>query len=282
MAQLHQHSFATSLALHVERVDVHRKTSDRPIDVEHLPDGTTHLLYRLTDAGRGELCVVGPRTRMLVKRAPAVPLVVNVQFRPGAAADVFGINAQELQDNVVLLRDLWGRSADELRDKLVLAPDATVLVDELGCALSARIAPVESAPGSLSRRAVAMLRQRCDRPLTAVAADLGVTTRHLHRVFTEFVGVGPKRYARSLRIQRAIRAARLATSPNWAEVAVGSGYSDQSHLIADFRELTGVTPVGYLRGEHRQPASTVCCYLSSRRPEAAARPRDRRPLAPLD
>jgi len=38
-----------------------------------------------------------------------------------------------------------------------------------------------------------------------------------------------------------LRAARVAT-PNWAALAAELGYYDQSHLIAEFRSLAGVTP----------------------------------------
>jgi AraC-like DNA-binding protein len=42
--------------------------------------------------------------------------------------------------------------------------------------------------------------------------------------------------------------ARSARLPNlsWAGLAADIGYSDQSHLIADFRQLAGTTPVPFL------------------------------------
>lgn len=36
------------------------------------------------------------------------------------------------------------------------------------------------------------------------------------------------------------------TSAHWARIAVDAGYYDQSHLIADFQELVGLTPGAFL------------------------------------
>jgi len=35
---------------------------------------------------------------------------------------------------------------------------------------------------------------------------------------------------------------RAATSKDWARIAQDAGYYDQAHLIADFRQLVGLTP----------------------------------------
>jgi AraC-like DNA-binding protein len=51
-----------------------------------------------------------------------------------------------------------------------------------------------------------------------VARRLGVTPRHLRRAFVENIGVGPKEFARSVRLQRALS---LATrSSDWAQIAL--------------------------------------------------------------
>jgi transcriptional regulator GlxA family with amidase domain len=73
-----------------------------------------------------------------------------------------------------------------------------------------------------------------------VADRLGVTARHLRRAFAESIGIGPKEFARTVRLRRAV--AMSAASSDWGPIAAAAGYYDQAHLIADFRKLVGLTP----------------------------------------
>ncbi len=54
------------------------------------------------------------------------------------------------------------------------------------------------------------------------------------------MGVSPKRLARILRFRSAYVA--LARGGAQTEVALEAGYSDQAHLLRDFRELAGAPP----------------------------------------
>jgi AraC-like DNA-binding protein len=61
------------------------------------------------------------------------------------------------------------------------------------------------------------------------------------------------------RVRRLQHAASLATehrNPHWARLALGAGYSDQAHLVREFRDLVGVTPVE-LREERRRLAEAA-------------------------
>jgi AraC-like DNA-binding protein len=66
---------------------------------------------------------------------------------------------------------------------------------------------------------------------------------HLVRVFQATVGVPPHAYLRQVRIRHA--KALLATGVSIAEVALATGFSDQSHLNRWFKRLCGFTPGQY-------------------------------------
>lgn len=56
----------------------------------------------------------------------------------------------------------------------------------------------------------------------------------------------PKVFARMLRFGRVVRDFRTGRAGDLADIALGAGYCDQSHLNRDAREFAGVTP-GQLR-----------------------------------
>ena len=76
--------------------------------------------------------------------------------------------------------------------------------------------------------------------ITALAAEIGVSERQLERLFHERLGVTPKHYARVVRLEHAI--SQLPHFGTQADVAAATGYADESHLLRDFRALSGVTP----------------------------------------
>jgi AraC-like DNA-binding protein len=53
--------------------------------------------------------------------------------------------------------------------------------------------------------------------------------------------------ARILRFQHAVELASAADGLGWAEIAHGSGYYDQAHMVRDFQQFTGHSPTGYQR-----------------------------------
>lgn len=222
-----------------------------PLDVERLPDGRTTLVFRALAGGQtGDLSVAGPRTHALFKHATDVTRAVIVQFKPGWSASLLGVAATTLTDRIIPLADLWGRPGAELGAELLAAPSLSAVIDRLTAALARRARHTrEPAADQLARHAVRLL-EAGELRVEHVADRLGVTARHLRRAFSESVGIGPKAFARTVRLQHAVR--RAATSSDWARIAADAGYYDQAHLIADFRQLVGLTPGAFRK---RPPAA---------------------------
>ena len=79
----------------------------------------------------------------------------------------------------------------------------------------------------------------------AEAAECGVRT--LQRLFSEYVGVSPTWVIRRYRLLDAAELVREGQPVSWAAVATQLGYSDQTHLVRDFRCALGTTPAAYAR-----------------------------------
>jgi AraC-like DNA-binding protein len=171
--------------------------------------------------------------------------LVGVHFRPGGAGPFLGVPPGALIDQHVDLEALWPGSAAELRDRLCAAACPAARFAMLEHALLRHL--------SLHRGghpAVPLALEQLRRPAATigdVALSLRLSRRRLIEVFTAEVGMTPKRFARVLRFQRALALARRARTCDWGRLATECGYFDQSHLIHDFRELTGMAPVPVLR-----------------------------------
>ena len=232
---------AFSVARFVEDARMISPVRDEPFAIDWLPNGRTSLVVRVPEEGRGDAYVIGPRTRAKFKRATGFVRAAAIQFKPGWSPSLFGVPANEFTDQLITLDDLWGASGDVTAD-LVAARSIPVMLERLSRAIAARTT-FESASARLARRAVRMF-EATETRVEAVAQQLGVTARHLRRVFVESVGIGPKEFARGVRLQRAIN--ESARSRDWGVIARDAGYYDQAHLIGDFRDLVGLTPSAYL------------------------------------
>jgi AraC-like DNA-binding protein len=88
-------------------------------------------------------------------------------------------------------------------------------------------------------------------PVSALARRAGLSARQLQRRFRELFGVGVKEFVMRARLQAAADALQDGAAPI-AEVALSSGFYDQSSFTRQFRKRTGTTPARYRRRHARK------------------------------
>jgi len=172
------------------------------------------------------------------------PDMIGVYLAPGGASALLRLPASEVTDRVVDLGDIWGSPNAPAAHDFVALDDAA-RIDRLESLLLARVRCAESRlHSSVDVRGLArwVRSHPASMTVTSLAAAAGVSRRHLSRVFREVVGVSPKRYCRLARFQAGLRYAGAGEGVRWAQVASELGYADQSHMIAEFRELSSLTP----------------------------------------
>lgn len=222
-----------------------------------LPDGCLDIVVHDRHA-----IVVGAMTRPIVVPPAAGAGMVGVRFRPGMATAFLRIPAAAFTDDQAPLEAVWP-DGDEVADHVGSALGTGPAIARLADTLTSRLARTAAVPPDLLAAVERIMARGGRVDVSRLAASLGVSRQHLARRFAAHVGVTPKTFCRVARLWRVLRSATGARV-NWAGLAADLGYSDQSHLVAEFRSLTGLTPGRWIasrRAGSKSPSRQVARAL---------------------
>ncbi len=211
-----------------------------------------HGFWRARCGARGEM--IGAMSRVGPDPGGELPEMVGVYFHPAQVPSFTRVPARELTDRIVALEELWGAAALELPSQLSEL-DGTERIDRLESVLLRRVEDRRESGVAVDvpRLAAWVLRQHGRVTVESLAHAAGVSRQRLTRVFRERVGISPKLYCRLARFQSALAFVRRDANVDWAQSAAELGYADQSHMIAEFREFSGLTPGNLVSGEWFHP-----------------------------
>lgn len=222
-----------------------------------LPDGCTELLFDFGEPVRQNHS--GASTSLAVKSQMAGQLSSAFEFRPPGAINVLGVRFHahgifpflrlplaEMTDRIVALHDVWNGLAKELGQRLIETCDDRQRIDLVEDFLLFMIRKHDIRPDTHVKNAVECIATNDGLiSIEELSRQIGLGKRQLERKFALQVGVSPKLYTRIIRFQRIFRIIQRAEKYEWPEVLVDCGYYDQSHLIKDFRAISGRTPSEY-------------------------------------
>ncbi|MCQ4166083.1 helix-turn-helix domain-containing protein [Tahibacter harae] len=218
-----------------------------------LPDGAVRLVFNfgdppaLGDAAGQPAAVVGASSTAALVQLRGRMEGISVTLRAGAAAALLGLPAGEIAGTAVTLPQLWGRRGAELQQRLGETADDAARVELIRAELRHRLHRAAEGPAQACMAAARFISAAGGRrPLREIAAAVGVGERRLQQLFQAHVGLSPRSWSRLARLHACLRLVRGARAPDWADLALRSGFYDQSHLVNEFRGLCGVTPTEYL------------------------------------
>ena len=200
-----------------------------------LPDGCIDFVYIRSQGLRA----IGAMTAQQRFHFSEGASVAGVRFRPGMAGPFLGVSPAELTDGSVPLEDLWPPQARELTRRL---DDATSPPEMMRILLGDLRMPF-GAPNPVQQAIGAIVAAHGNVDLDGVAAQANLSSRQFRRRCLSESGLTPKLLCRILRFQHACRFASKDPRPNWASIALEAEYFDQAHLIRDFQDFTGLTPM---------------------------------------
>lgn len=183
----------------------------------------------------------------------------TVVFEPTGFYRLFHLSPAEIMNYAHDCRDVLGEEIAGLHDRLSETSDPQGMVRIVEAALLQKLQA--ASPRSAMQRATGMLlHDPGNSNLSGVASSLGLSDRSWRRHFSCEIGVTPKRYLRMLRFRRAVALKRESPDLSWTQVCLAAGYYDQSHFIAEFREMGGAVPSEFMRKFDAVPEELVASF----------------------
>jgi len=235
-----------------------------------IPDGAIQIIVDLTetpkrlydtvDGDRGvdfrNAWISGMHRKFIIIEAQPMSSMLVIRFQPGGAEALLSQRASDLTNTVFALTDVLGAASASLRDRVLEAGGATARL-----AAAERWLMEQPGWGEPVDPLIAYLSEQLSNPgrrIRDLCAETGYTTRHVLDRFKQTVGVTPKQFARIRRFQKLLAilarpgdydpefGAAPLPAPDWSALAAELRYSDQSHLVNEFRGFAGMTPGAYV------------------------------------
>lgn len=170
---------------------------------------------------------------------------VQVNFTPLGAYRFFGGAAAELCSRMVDLESVAGPGARRIRDRIAQTQSLSDRLELAERFIAARLRFCPSSEIAYAYRAMANSGGAIR--IARLAGEIGWSRKHFAHRFAAEIGLAPKTVARMMRFASACRLARRQSCGGWAEIAAEAGYADQPHLVREFTDLAGESPLAWAR-----------------------------------
>lgn len=172
--------------------------------------------------------------------------MIVVVFQPYAPKVFFETPIHLFRGENVAIEDVEDRELAVLSRKIRDTENNEVCIQLIEQFLYHRLSAL---PEYTMRRLSSALSEINHRPqvdLSLLADTACLSTKQFSRIFVEYVGTSPKDFIRIVRVQRALFTMQRNPQMSFAQVAYSCGFSDQSHMIKEFKLFSGYTPQEYL------------------------------------
>ncbi|VVT13103.1 AraC family transcriptional regulator [Sphingomonas sp. EC-HK361] len=184
--------------------------------------------------------ILGPTTGAIRTRAAGPVEVVGLGLQPAGWAAMLGIDASTMHNRVVDGALLFGDGALEALVAMRNAPGDDAKMAFLEGVVRRMVADRGAREAGFAQAIDAWLTSDTSPDIDDLVALTRLSRRQIERRCKALYGAPPKVLARKYRALRA--AVALASGHSSADILIGEGFYDQSHLIRELKQFTGLTP----------------------------------------
>jgi AraC-like DNA-binding protein len=210
---------------------------------ETLPYPCVHLVIE-----QGQSRVYGVQTGKFARFLENKGWVFGVKFKPGGFYPLVKTPISRFTNTSLSVREVFGSAGVALEEAILLQEDEGGMVALAETFLREWPLERDKNIGVINEIFEYIIAHQEVTKVSDVLSQFDLNIRTVQRLFRHYVGVSPKWVIKRYRLHEV--AERLANGEvvDWPAMVVELGYSDQAHLISDFKTIVGRTPAEYARG----------------------------------
>ncbi len=166
----------------------------------------------------------------------------GIRFFPGCIHYFFQISAKEIANQEIPCEDIWGNRFESIEYQLRVSDSVGQRITITNAFLLDFLKACKREPDQRLLNALGIIYQKKGQLLVEKEASIGISSRHLRRIFDQYVGTSPKKFSKIVRFQSVLRHMMLNPKKLSKGGYLDFGYFDQPHFIHEFKSLSGVTP----------------------------------------
>ncbi|HEU5347511.1 MAG TPA: helix-turn-helix domain-containing protein [Ktedonobacterales bacterium] len=223
---------------------------EEPYTQETLPYPCAHLVFEANNTR-----IYGVMTGKFARTLEQHGQVFGIKFRPAGFHQFLRRPMSQITNRILRFEEIFSERGDELETAMLSRSDERAMVALAEQFLRVCLPEADERAAMLNRIVERIAAQReitSVDELLASCDECAMSKRTLQRLFSEYIGVGPKWVIRRFRLHDAAGRIDEGDSVDWPRLAIELGYTDQTHFIKDFKAIVGRTPGEY--GRKRQDA----------------------------
>ena len=185
--------------------------------------------------------------------------LIAVVFQPYFLNILLKTSAKDVRNQIVSVEDVMKNKMEVFQEKLFNKENPLHLINDLNLFFTHFLSERKSADHHLITATQQYLLQSKG---SVSSKDLqhftGYSERHLERKFEYHMGISPKKYGNIIRLHYFLSLMNHEIDDkNMTTLSYEAGYSDQSHLIREFKNNIGLTPKQYLNTENKMAVNFI-------------------------
>ncbi|MCD9015153.1 helix-turn-helix transcriptional regulator [Parachryseolinea silvisoli] len=165
----------------------------------------------------------------------------GVYLYPYIFKALFNLPAHYLCNEKVDSETLWGIEGRTLEEQIISAHTNEQRIQLVSIFLLERVKTIRNQDRAFVRHIKSVVDNNSLFSISSFAHDCNLSRRQFERKFKEFSGFSPKDFFDVIRFKKVLYEIEQRHK-SLAQIAIDTGYYDQSHLTNEFKKLSGYTP----------------------------------------